>query len=142
MNPTHIQVMRSVCLGNKLPQDEENPVDRVFLRITASLAPYFRATHHTPNMLTTYSFVCGLLGLAALAHGHVGWFTSLLLLSYLFDCADGQFARRYGMVTTFGDLYDHGTDLLVLVLMLIVLSRHTHTHTHKQQLTRSNATQW
>jgi phosphatidylglycerophosphate synthase len=34
---------------------------------------------------------------------------------------DGQFARRYGLTSRFGDLYDHITDHVVGVLLLIVI---------------------
>jgi phosphatidylglycerophosphate synthase len=57
---------------------------------------------HTPNDITTYSFLCGLLSLGLLWHGHVWGFVVLYVLSYVFDCMDGQLARAYNMVTRFG----------------------------------------
>jgi hypothetical protein len=34
---------------------------------------------------------------------------------------DGQFARTYNMVTRFGDLYDHATDMIVFGLVFLTL---------------------
>ena len=34
-----------------------------------------------------------------------------MFVGYFFDCMDGHFARKYNMVTEFGDMYDYITDL-------------------------------
>lgn len=47
-------------------------------------------------------------------------FCGLYVLSYVFDCIDGQYARLYGMTTDFGDMYDHISDVVVTVLVYIV----------------------
>lgn len=77
--------------------------------------PTFREWNHTPNMLTTYSFATGVLAVGALMANHVAVFALLFLVSYVFDCMDGQMARRYHMTSRFGDLYDHVTDIVVVV---------------------------
>ena len=69
-------------------------------------------TGHTPNVITTYSFAFALLAAAALARGNRATFVGCFVLAYLFDCIDGQFARRYDMASVLGDLYDHTTDVL------------------------------
>jgi phosphatidylglycerophosphate synthase len=43
------------------------------------------------------------------------------MIGYYFDCADGFYARKYDMVTTFGDYYDHINDQLKILLILIVM---------------------
>lgn len=108
---------------NKVPNDAENPLDKVILQATSHILPVFRATHHTPNTITTYSFLCGLAAVWFLAQGCVGAFVLLYSAAYVFDCMDGQFARRYGMTSTFGDLYDHVTDLIVYSLVCAVVLR-------------------
>ena len=42
-------------------------------------------------------------------------------LSYYYDCADGNYARKYNMVTTFGDYYDHLSDWFKLALIFFVM---------------------
>jgi phosphatidylglycerophosphate synthase len=110
---------------NKLHASEENPLDNLVYGVTTPLLPAFRATGHTPNAITTYSFACGLLAAFALWHGYLFAFASLYTLSYVFDCMDGQMARTYQMSSRFGDLYDHVTDLAVYLLLLyVVVVRH------------------
>ena len=80
---------------------------------------------HTPNMITTYSFATGLLAVWALWHRRISLFMLLFSTSYIFDCLDGQFARRYDMCTKFGDVYDHVTDMFIYFAVLgVVLTRH------------------
>lgn len=107
--------------GNKLGEGEENPIDVWVLALTRRFLPLFHATGHTPNILTAYSFALGLLSLRFLERGSMGLFVVAYLLSYFFDCIDGQFARTYDMVTRFGDFFDHFTDLLLDVGLLVVV---------------------
>ena len=55
--------------------------------------------------------------------GHVLLFALLYALGYFFDCVDGIFARRYGMTSRLGDMYDHVTDVTVTVGVLIVVMK-------------------
>ena len=71
-------------------------------------------------MITTYSFLSGLLSVYCLWHHQILAYVCLFTLSYMFDCMDGQFARRYNMTSRFGDVYDHVTDHIVVLLMVSV----------------------
>lgn len=108
---------------NKLPEHLENPIDAVILCHTEILLPLFRATGHTPNMITLYSFLCGVLSIWALWSGNVVAFVVAYGAGYVLDCVDGQFARAYDMVSTTGDVLDHLTDVVVLVGVLLVAAR-------------------
>ena len=106
---------------NKLPPEMENPMDNFLLKCSARLLPGLKATGHTPNIITTYSFLAGLGAVYALWCGDLIGYCILIVFSYFCDCVDGQFARRYKMVTEFGDHYDHITDVLVIFLTVVVL---------------------
>lgn len=106
---------------NKISSAHENPIDRVLLDISGSALPLFHRTGHVPNVLTTYSFAAGLGAVACLWHHRPTAFAVLMSISYFFDVMDGQFARQYNQTSTFGDWYDHITDILVLVLILHVI---------------------
>ena len=106
---------------NKLSSETENPLEVLLLKMTAALLPAFHATGHTPNVITTYSFVCGLASVYCLWNYQVGLFATLFLTSYFFDSMDGQFARAYRMTTRFGDAYDHFTDAVVAILLVWVV---------------------
>ena len=105
----------------KIPRDLENPIDNWLIQLADYLSPFFRATGHTPNMITTYSLITGLLSCYCLWKGHVILFALLYALSYFFDCFDGHFARKYKMTSQFGDIYDHVKDVVVVLLILFVV---------------------
>lgn len=107
--------------ANKLPDNLQDPVDTTILRFTQRALPYLKETNHTPNDVTTYSFMCGLLSVLFLYNGAVTAFAVLFALSYIFDCMDGQMARKYDMVTKDGDAYDHASDWIVYILLFYVM---------------------
>ena len=106
----------------KISNDKENPFDLTLTSLANTQNPFFKATGHTPNILTTYSFVCGLLSVYFLYKRKLPLFSLLFIVSYFFDCCDGSFARRYRMESRFGDLYDHITDVVVFLLLLLVVA--------------------
>lgn len=91
----------------------EGPVDIICLKVAELIAPVFYALGHTPNMVTTYSLVTGLASVYFLYAHNLPAFIGLNIASYIFDCTDGYMARRYKMVSKFGDLYDHLSDITV-----------------------------
>lgn len=107
--------------GRKIHPDLENPLDNLLLALAEALCPAFKALGHTPNMITTYSLITGLASVWALYHGHIAWFAGLFGTSYFFDCLDGHYARKYDMVTKFGDMYDHIKDVAWHSLVFLVV---------------------
>ena len=113
--------------GRKIHSSLQNPIDAVFYTIAHKLNPLFYKLGFTPNILTTISLIFGLLSVYYLYINNSKLSALYLLLSYLFDCFDGSFARTYGLETVFGDYYDHGTDLLVIILLVyIILKKYPH----------------
>jgi phosphatidylglycerophosphate synthase len=106
---------------HKLSKDQEGPVDIVFLTIAEWITPFFHATGHTPNIITTYSLISALVACYYLWKGHLMTFIVLYLLAYLFDCVDGYMARRYNQITVFGDYYDHVSDNIKYIILLLVI---------------------
>jgi len=74
-----------------------------------------------PNDITTLSLIFGVISVISLYKGLVIPAIVAMLLSYFMDCIDGYYARKYNMVTEFGDLYDHIKDVLVFVAYIFVL---------------------
>jgi phosphatidylglycerophosphate synthase len=111
--------------GRKIPRELENPLDNIFIDAAHLLnTAVFRPLGATPNFITTLSLVVCAASLAAF---HVRWyltFSLLFLVAYVLDCADGNYARMYGMVTDFGDAYDHASDILKVVALVLVLAVH------------------
>lgn len=97
----------------KVSHEDENLLDNFILDTGQNLMPYLKNSGHTPNMLTTYSFILGLSAVYFLHKGDIFNFGLCFLTSYIFDCWDGLMARTYNMTSQFGDLYDHITDISV-----------------------------
>ena len=105
----------------KIPCDLENPIDNVIYDLSNRLCPFFYKTGHTPNMITTYSLIMGVLSCYFLWKGQVVLFGICYAISYFFDCMDGHFARKYKMTSKFGDMYDHIKDVAVYLILIIVI---------------------
>jgi hypothetical protein len=100
------------------PSDVEEPIDRYFHRPLASLV--VRALLPlpvTPNQVTFFSAFLGLASgaLMGVAVWRSPWWVAagggLLLLSILFDCADGQLARIRGQSSPVGRILDGVMDV-------------------------------
>jgi phosphatidylglycerophosphate synthase len=108
--------------GRKLPSHLECPVDNLILEhIVEPLNPVFKKLGATPNILTAISGVFGLLAVYHVQKSNYSLAALFFGISYIFDCFDGNFARRYNMVTRFGDWFDHMKDTLVAVLLISAL---------------------
>ena len=105
----------------KIPNQYENFIDNILIRIVEMIQPQFYKMGFTPNILTTLSSICWLIGIYFFINDgmYYTFYTVLFfMVSYFFDCFDGHFARSYNMVTTFGDYYDHITDILKFIILL------------------------
>jgi len=101
------------------PREVEELIDYYFHRPLAGLlVQALLPLPFTPNQVTAASGVFGLL--AGVAIGYAGWGPSywaaigggLLLLSILFDCADGQLARLRGIASPAGRILDGLVDFV------------------------------
>ena len=104
----------------KINSNYENPLDNILINIADNLCPIAYNYKFTPNILTTISLIfCGISALLLL---NSYYFIAALffLISYYFDCMDGHFARKYNMVTKFGDYYDHVADITKILLILYI----------------------
>lgn len=106
----------------KLPRRYENFIDNVFIDISDTVSDAFHNTKHTPNMITAYSGICGLVAIRAVSAGNVKLFIVSMLLSYFFDCLDGFMARKYQQETALGDIFDHVKDAAVVLGTIAVVA--------------------
>lgn len=107
--------------GKKLPDQYENPVDVLLLKVNQYLNPIYRSLGFSPNILTTLSLVVTIIGLVGYRYGYIVTGSILYFVGYYFDCADGNYARKYQLVTKFGDYYDHISDVFKYLLFMWVL---------------------
>jgi phosphatidylglycerophosphate synthase len=107
--------------GRKIPAAYENPFDNLVIDTAEWLNALLYPLGVTPNMMTTVSLILGICS-AYLLHQRIYVFAgALFMLAYLLDCMDGNFARKYDMVTNFGDWYDHVSDVLKISLTVFVV---------------------
>lgn len=85
-----------------------------------------KAVH--PNHFTTITLITSALALYILAKGTQDnallagvLFTLCLVTRAVTDILDGYYARRTGTVTTVGDFYDHGVDVLFLIGAIFIV---------------------
>jgi phosphatidylglycerophosphate synthase len=105
----------------KINQKYENSFDNILIDISENVAPAFKKLNFTPNDITSLSNISMCITILLLLQLQYYWACLFLILSYFFDCLDGSFARMYNQVTTFGDKYDHFSDIIKNVLFIFVL---------------------
>jgi len=105
----------------KIPAKDENFIDTHILEYTDRMMPLYKSIKLTPNILTTISLICNLTSATLFYYDEREISAIMFLIGYYFDCADGHFARKYDMVTKFGDYYDHFNDMFKIVLILFIM---------------------
>ena len=106
---------------NKLSENHECPIDTFIFKIVDKHLHIFHNLGMTPNILTTLSIVFGFIAAYQILRDRL-WLAAIFwIIGYYFDCADGKFARKYNMVSKFGDLYDHLGDLVKVIAVLLSL---------------------
>ena len=109
-----------MSVGRKLHRHLDGPIDVVLLDIIEYIK-FPKPGIFTPNMLTSLSFIFGLLSCYLVYTWNFVFGALSYAVSYFFDCADGYVARKYDMVTSFGDMYDHGTNVAVELILFYIL---------------------
>jgi len=93
-------------------------VNDQIIYLVEKLNPYFYKFGFTPNILTCLSILFTILAAFTFYKDYRILTVIFLLLNYFFDCADGNFARKYNMESEFGDKLDHVSDALGCVLFI------------------------
>jgi phosphatidylglycerophosphate synthase len=106
---------------NKLEDKHENIFDLYLLRFIDTHLHIYKRLNLTPNIITTFSLISGLTSGYMIYKKNFKIAGLLFFLAYYFDCVDGKFARKYNMVTKFGDMYDHISDIFKFFLVIFLL---------------------
>ena len=106
----------------KIPKNLENPIDNAIIDICDPLSEFFHYLHFVPNDITTLSLIFGILSVLLLYRGQTIASVVFYFISYIFDCCDGYYARKYKMCTKLGDIYDHFKDWTVNIMYIYVSS--------------------
>ena len=103
--------------SKKIPDYLEGKIDILILELVKIINPIFKRFNLSPNHITTLSLVFGLISVYRLKNKQYFYSALYYLVSYFFDCQDGNYARTYNMVTDYGDIYDHLKDFIVFILI-------------------------
>jgi len=111
-----------IAEGDKATAENYDPVDRLLLYLSHRMNTLLHEMAPTeyagsagnpspiPNLLTLTSFLTASAAIAAVLHHRRILAAGLWVVAYFFDCADGNYARRYDSTTKLGDLLDHVGD--------------------------------
>ncbi len=106
---------------NKVPDKYENFFDLLIYKFVDTHIEKYKELKFTPNKLTFMSFITGLIAAYSIYQKQYKIAAFMFLISYYYDIVDGKFARKYNMVTKFGDYLDHGSDYIKSILLFIAL---------------------
>lgn len=107
--------------GRKIDRIYENPIDNILIDITEILNTLYKFLYFTPNILTFLSLILTLIGIYLFSKKYFIIGGILHFIGYYFDCADGNYARKYNMVSDNGDKFDHVSDFLKGIYLLYVI---------------------
>lgn len=106
---------------NKLSSKNECPIDVLLLGIIDNHLDLYHKYHITPNIVTTFSIISGILSAYNIYLHNFKLAALFFAIAYYFDCVDGKIARKFNQVTVFGDYYDHFGDIFKLAIVLYAL---------------------
>jgi phosphatidylglycerophosphate synthase len=111
---------------NKLPIKYDDPLDVFLKKYIDKLIVPFKQLGFTPNMITTISFLFGLLSCYLYYKQYYIIAGICYSLFYFFDVMDGYYARIYKLYSTFGSYYDIISNLVVIILLFYLFITNKH----------------
>ena len=117
-------------MGQKIPVKDMSYIDTAIITIGGKLNPIFKKLNFSPNTITTFSILISFVGIYKIYQGSYKTGAIFFFIGYMFDCWDGQYARKYNLVTKFGDLYDHIGDISKAIILYYVLFNLNIKHKH------------
>lgn len=106
--------------ARKIGPENENPIDNIMYSIAECMVPIYYKWGWTPNFITALSMLSSLVGAYLFHIKYLVGGTLMVMLGYYFDCCDGYMARKYSMITEYGDYFDHITDIFTFAVLLYV----------------------
>lgn len=118
--------IREEKLGMQKCRKINDPLDTyVAERISIWIAKFFIKRNASPNTVTIFSTILGVLGSICLICSNI-WATVvgvlIILFSYCFDCADGQVARALHKGSFYGRCFDGFSDGIVYFAIYVCVA--------------------
>lgn len=100
----------------------EDPISQILYNLSDIVSPFLYKIKFTPNIITAFRFIILIIGLyIGIKNNNKKLIAITYIIFYFMDCLDGHYARKYNMVTSFGDYFDHGVDILSIIMLLLYL---------------------
>uniref|UniRef100_A0A6C0KSL6 CDP-alcohol phosphatidyltransferase n=1 Tax=viral metagenome TaxID=1070528 RepID=A0A6C0KSL6_9ZZZZ len=113
-----------VLPGDKINNEYQNPIDIGLLYFCRAVDQPLHAMGVTPNMITLFGLIIGIMSIYFLIHKHYLIAVLLLWFTYFTDCLDGYMARKYNQTSKLGDYLDHFRDQFVILCIVILMTLH------------------
>ena len=105
----------------QVSREYQDPIDNIIYDSSDNIVPIFRKLNFNANDITTLSNISMCITLLLLLHAKFYWACLFIFLSYYLDCLDGFFARKYKQTSTFGERYDHYSDIIKAITLILTL---------------------
>lgn len=116
-------IYQEEIINGKFHYSLEDPLSQFYYDLSSYVSPLLYKLGITPNFITTIRLIMSIIIFPYLFENEMYKSASVVyLLSYILDCLDGHYARRYNMETEFGDYYDHMTDIVSLVITMYYIT--------------------
>ena len=99
----------------------DNILDNYLYNLSDKISPFLYKLNITPNQITILGLISGLSACYYLYTDQIHLSFFLILLSAFFDDLDGHHARKYKLVSPFGDQLDHMCDVIKTLALFYVL---------------------
>lgn len=113
-------------ISGKVSDDIEDPISVMMYKIDDLLGPFLYRMGITPNMITTLRVLVFLYVFQLISQNRLKQAGFSYLFYYFLDTLDGHYARKYDMVTEFGDYYDHVVDNVALPIIVYYIYINLH----------------
>jgi len=99
----------------------DNLCDNVMYKISDYISPILYKYNISPNQITILGIISGIMASYYLYIDELHLSLLCIMISCFFDDLDGHHARKYKLVTKFGDLLDHIGDIVKTVCLIYVI---------------------
>jgi hypothetical protein len=94
---------------------------KIFYPLSNKLLPFFHKLNFKPNDITILSFLFTLIGLYFYIKDKNILGITFFLIGFMFDCMDGQMARKYNQSSTYGMILDNVCDMIKIILLIPII---------------------
>tara|TARA_Y100000739_G_C20428101_1_gene382088 strand:+ start:53 stop:628 length:576 start_codon:yes stop_codon:yes gene_type:complete len=99
----------------------DNVFDNLMYRLSDKISPILYKYNITPNQITILGIISGLISCYYLYIDELHLSFLFIMISCFFDDLDGHHARKYKLVSKFGDLLDHVGDIIKTICLIYVI---------------------